>query len=74
MQVRHFDIWSKYNLRLPLDHHRTCSQHKKLDEAWARIERYLFTRSSTNSKLFGDYWTAIITSLRLRNGGVLGSL
>ena len=30
MQVRHFDIWSKYNLRLPLGHHRTYSQKSSL--------------------------------------------
>ena len=50
MQVRRFDIWSKYNLRLPLGHHRTCSQHKQLDEAWAGIGRYLFTRSKIAKK------------------------
>ena len=50
MQMRYFDIWSKYNLRLPLGHHRTCSQHKQLDEAWAGIGRYLFTRSKIAKK------------------------
>jgi len=45
MQMRHFDMWLKYILGIPWIDHRTCSQHKKLDEAWARIGRYLFTRS-----------------------------
>ena len=43
MQMRHFDMWLKYNLDLRLENRRTCSQHKKIDEACARIGRYLFT-------------------------------
>ena len=57
MQVRRFDIWSKYNLRLPLGHHRTCSQHKQLDEAWAGIGRGLLMPSYSESitNLLNEY-------------------
>ena len=49
MQMRNFDVWLKYNLGIPWKDHRTCSQHKQLDEAWAGIGRYLFTRSYPES-------------------------
>ena len=43
--MRHINVRWIHKVRLASCHHRTCSQHKKLDEAWAGIGRGLLTRS-----------------------------
>ena len=41
----HINVRWIHKVRWASCHHRTCSQHKKLDEAWAGIGRGLLTRS-----------------------------
>ena len=47
--MRHINVRWIHKVRLASCHHRTCSQHKKLDEAWAGIGRGLLTRSYPES-------------------------
>ena len=47
--MRHINVRWIHKVSLASRHHRTCSQHKKLDEAWAGIGRDLLTRSYPES-------------------------
>ena len=47
--MRHINVRWIHKVSLALWHYRTCSQHKKLDEAWASIGRGLLTCSYPES-------------------------